>query len=76
MEYFSLQIPLDLAIWFRQLLAGKCRYIALYIISILIWLFPQFIVLKLLVIALIVMFHYLNDAIMQINDILASSDDE
>lgn len=41
------------------------------------YLFPsQLIVLKLLVIALIVMYHYLNDAIMQINDNLASSDDE
>lgn len=36
----------------------------------------QLIVLKLLVIALIVMYHYLTDAIMQINDNLASSDDE
>lgn len=36
----------------------------------------QLIVLKLLVIALIVMYHYLNDAIMQINDNLSSSDDE
>lgn len=41
------------------------------------YLFPsQLIVLKLLVIALIVMYHYLNDSIMQINDNLASSDDE